>query len=146
MTPPRHLKFPHPISHFAPAPLAPVLASPRAAEPRLQVAKAAERSIEICKSLIDLSNIDRSFMGYQPRDVKVCFDEWNVWDESKAPGAVGLEQWYDYTDMLGFCAWLNVLVRKHKDIGIACLAQSVNVISPLMTRPDGIGKQTTYYP
>lgn len=127
-------------------PLAPLFGSSKAAEPRLPVTKAAERSIEICKSLIDLSNIDRSFMGYQPRDVKVCFDEWNVWDESKAPGAVGLEQWYDYTDMLGFCAWLNVLVRKHKDIGIACLAQSVNVISPLMTRPDGICKQTTYYP
>lgn len=54
--------------------------------------------------------------------------QWNVWDESKAPGSVGLEQNYDYTDMLGFCAWLNVLVRKHKDIGLACLAQSVNVV------------------
>jgi alpha-N-arabinofuranosidase len=68
-------------------------------------------------------------MGYPSKDMKICFDEWNVWDESKAPGAAGLEQWYDYTDLLGFCAWLNVLVRKHKDIGIACLAQSVNVVS-----------------
>ena len=51
------------------------------------------------------------------------------WDELKATGASGLEQHYDYTDMLGFCAWLNVLVRKHKDLGMACLAQSVNVVS-----------------
>jgi alpha-L-arabinofuranosidase len=56
--------------------------------------------------------------------------QWNVWDESKAPGSVGLEQAYDYTDMLGFAAWLNVLVRKHSDLGLACLAQSVNVVSP----------------
>jgi hypothetical protein len=51
------------------------------------------------------------------------------WDETKAPGSVGLEQKYEYVDMLGVCAWLNLLVRKHKDVGIACIAQSVNVVS-----------------
>ncbi|WRT64407.1 uncharacterized protein IL334_001339 [Kwoniella shivajii] len=107
---------------------------------------AAEKHIEVCKSLIDMANIGRAIEKMPAKDMKICFDEWNVWDELKAPGAVGLEQKYDYTDMLGFCAWLNVLVRKHKDIGIACLAQSVNVISPLMTRPDGILRQTLYYP
>lgn len=50
------------------------------------------------------------------------------WDEAKAPGATGLEQIYDYTDMLGFCGWLHVLVRGHKDVGLACLAQTVNVV------------------
>ncbi len=50
------------------------------------------------------------------------------WDEVKAPGASGLEQTYDFVDMLGFCGWLHVLVRKHKDVGIACLAQTVNVV------------------
>ncbi|TYJ51988.1 hypothetical protein B9479_007413 [Cryptococcus floricola] len=107
---------------------------------------AAEKHIEICKSLIDLANVSRSWERMPARDMKICFDEWNVWDDLKAPGSAGLEQWYDYTDMLAFCAWLNVLVRKHKDIGIACLAQSVNVISPLMTNKDGIVRQTLYYP
>ncbi|WVQ82791.1 hypothetical protein IAT38_004923 [Cryptococcus sp. DSM 104549] len=107
---------------------------------------APERDIEICKCLIDLANIGRTWQGIPARDIKIAYDEWNVWDESKAPGSGGLEQHYTYTDMLGFCAWLNVLVRKHKDIGLACLAQSVNVISPVMTRPDGILYQTTYYP
>ncbi|KAL7423606.1 hypothetical protein Q5752_001187 [Cryptotrichosporon argae] len=107
---------------------------------------AAELHINVCRSLIDLANIQRIADGIPGRDMKICFDEWNVWDEAKAPGSVGLEQTYDYTDMLGVCAWLNVLVRKHKDVEIACIAQSVNVISPLMTRPDGILKQTTYYP
>ncbi|WWC86548.1 uncharacterized protein L201_001425 [Kwoniella dendrophila CBS 6074] len=109
-------------------------------------AVAAEKHIEICKSLIDMANIGRTLERAPAREMKICFDEWNVWDDVKAPGSNGLEQTYDYTDMLGFCAWLNVLVRKHKDIGIACLAQSVNVISPLMTRPDGILRQTLYYP
>jgi alpha-L-arabinofuranosidase len=44
-----------------------------------------------------------------------------------------LAQVYDYSDMLGFVAWLNVLVRKHDDLGLACLAQSVNVVSLEMT-------------
>lgn len=51
-----------------------------------------------------------------------------------------------YTDMLGLCAWMNILVRKSKEIGLACIAQSVNVISPLMTSPTGLLFQTTYYP
>ena len=61
--------------------------------------------------------------------MKICFDEWNVWDERKGNSKNGLEQWYDYTDMLGFVAWLHVLVRQSKDVAIACLAQSVNVVS-----------------
>lgn len=67
--------------------------------------------------------------GVLKREMKICYDEWNVWDETKAPGSVGLEQSYEYVDMLGVCAWLNVLVRKSKDVGIACIAQSVNVVS-----------------
>lgn len=118
---------------------------------------AAERGIEICTSLIELAKIDKAgqVLDWSKRDdqvaareVKICYDEWNVWDEVKAPGtgSNGLEQIYDYTDMLGVVAWLNVLVRKHKDIGMACIAQSVNVISPLMTSPDGLLFQTTYWP
>jgi alpha-N-arabinofuranosidase len=60
------------------------------------------------------------------------------WDETKAPGSVGLEQKYEYVDMLGVCAWLNLLVRKHKDVGIACIAQSVNVVSPFADLNGGV--------
>jgi alpha-N-arabinofuranosidase len=84
-----------------------------------------------------------------------------VWDEVKAPGSGGLEQTYDFTDMLGFVAWLNLLMRNHDDLGLACLAQTVNVvsstdiefatmlmkqISPVMTSPIGVLKQVIYYP
>lgn len=107
---------------------------------------AAERAITITKSLIDLANIDNTCKGIPARDVLVCYDEWNVWDTVKAPGSNGLEQTYDYTDMLGVAAWLAVFVRKHRDIGIACLAQTVNVIAPIMTTPNGLLKQTLYWP
>lgn len=92
---------------------------------------AAERGIEICASLIDLAKIiqAQSLLDWNnrdqkvaARDVKICYDEWNVWDKLKAPGSQGLEQAYDYTDMLGVVAWPSVLVRKSKDVGIACIA------------------------
>ena len=42
--------------------------------------------------------------------------------------------------------WLNVFIRQSKYIGMANIAQSVNVISPLMTSKTGIVKQTTWWP
>jgi alpha-L-arabinofuranosidase len=91
--------------------------------------QAAEKYIQVCQSLIDLANIERSTLGLRPRDVKIAFDEWNVWDERKGNTKNGLEQWYDYTDMMGFVAWLHVLVRRSKEVALACLAQAVNVVS-----------------
>ena len=41
---------------------------------------------------------------------------------------------------------LNVFVRKSADVAMANIAQSVNVISPLMTTKTGIFKQTSWYP
>ncbi|CAO1633744.1 unnamed protein product [Jaminaea pallidilutea] len=118
-------------------------------------AAAAERGIEICSSLIQLAKIERAGQVLDwskrddevaARDVKICYDEWNVWDEVKAPANNGLEQTYDFVDMLGVAAWLHVLVRKHREVGMACIAQSVNVISPLMTSRGGLLFQTTYWP
>ena len=82
--------------------------------------------------------------------MKICFDEVSTtlgiadvsgmcrsmpspaltirWDPVIAHPTKGNEQHYDYTDMLGFCAWLNVLVRQSKDCPIACIAQSVNSV------------------
>lgn len=92
---------------------------------------AAEKNIEVCKSLIDLANIQKTLSNIPARKVKVTFGEWNVWDQSKAPGSADMEQTYDYTDMLGFCAWLSVLVRKHKDV------ESILLVSlrPSMSSP-----------
>jgi len=107
---------------------------------------AAEAGIKITKSLIDLVNCDNSFRGVPAKDVKICYDEWNVWDQTKAGTDIGLEQIYDFTDLLATAAWLNLLVRQSKDVTVACIAQSCNVISPILTKPDGLLKQCTFYP
>lgn len=53
---------------------------------------------------------------------------------------------YTLSDALAVANWLNVLVRQSKYIGMATIAQSVNVIAPLMTTKTGLMKQTTWWP
>jgi len=69
-----------------------------------------------------------------------------VWDPKRAVGSKGAEERYTLSDALAVAVWLNVFVRKSKNVGMACLAQTVNVISPLMTTKDGLVKQTTWFP
>jgi alpha-N-arabinofuranosidase len=47
--------------------------------------------------------------------------------------------------MLAMGVWCNVFIRQSKYVGMANIAQSVNVISPLMTTPTGLVKQTTWW-
>ncbi|KAF7719327.1 Non-reducing end alpha-L-arabinofuranosidase [Penicillium ucsense] len=106
---------------------------------------AAERAIEITSALIDLARIENKVPPSQPRPT-ICFDEWNVWDPIRAEGSLGAEESYTLSDALAVAIWLNVFVRKSRDVGMACIAQTVNVISPLMTTKEGIIKQTTWWP
>ena len=105
----------------------------------------AERSIQITSGLIDLARIENNIPATVPRQT-ICFDEWNVWDPIRAPGDKGAEQIYTVSDALAVAVWLNVFIRQSKDIGMANIAQSVNVISPLMTTKEGIRKQPIWWP
>jgi len=58
----------------------------------------------------------------------------------------GLEQFYTLADALAMASWLNIFVRQADVVKIACIAQSVNVISPLVTSPTGLFRQTIFYP
>lgn len=107
--------------------------------------RSAERAIEICSSLIDLARIENHVPPSVPRQT-ICFDEWNVWDPKRAPGEKGAEELYTLSDALAVAVWLNVFVRQNKCVSMANIAQSVNVISPLMTTANGIVRQTTWYP
>ncbi|EJT98458.1 glycoside hydrolase family 51 protein [Dacryopinax primogenitus] len=102
----------------------------------------AEKGIQITKSLIELARIENSVQ----EPITICFDEWNVWDPKRAIGSQGAEEHYDLSDALAVACWLNVFIRQADIVKIACIAQSVNVISPVMTRPDGLFRQTTFYP
>ncbi len=84
--------------------------------------------------------------------VYLAWDEWNVWYKNmttqggwtEAPHL--LEEIYNLEDALVVALWLNVFLRKCDVLKVACLAQIVNVIAPLLTRSDQLVKQTTFYP
>lgn len=106
---------------------------------------AAERAIQMAVGMIDLARIENKIPPSVPRQ-KICFDEWNVWDMFRSPGEQGAEEKYTLSDALAVSVWLNVFIRQSKHIGMANIAQSVNVISPLMTHREGIIKQATWWP
>ncbi len=86
------------------------------------------------------------------RDVKLCWDEWNVWYRAKggdgewAEAPHILEEEYNLEDALVVATWLSTFLRKADVVKIACIAQIVNVIAPIMTRSDALFKQTIFYP
>ncbi|HEX8523034.1 MAG TPA: alpha-L-arabinofuranosidase C-terminal domain-containing protein [Tepidisphaeraceae bacterium] len=85
-------------------------------------------------------------------DVQLCWDEWNVWYKDRN----GNGQWqeaphlceevYNLEDALVVAQWLNVLLRNCDVVTIACIAQIVNVISPLLTTREKVLKQSTFFP
>lgn len=94
------------------------------------------------------------------REVSISFDEWNVWyhsntaDRAILEGNQGwptaprlLEDIYNFEDVLQVGCILNTFIRKSNVVKIACIAQLVNVIAPIMTEPGGAAwRQTIYYP
>ncbi|KAK7182401.1 hypothetical protein DPSP01_002307 [Paraphaeosphaeria sporulosa] len=107
--------------------------------------RGAERAIQMASALIDLARIENGVPETVPRQT-ICFDEWNVWDPIRAPGELGAEEKYTLSDALAVSVFLNGFIRQAKDLGMANIAQSINVISPLMTNKDGIVKQTIWWP
>ncbi len=89
------------------------------------------------------------------KSINLSFDEWNVWYHSneqdqklerwcKAPHQ--LEDVYNFEDALLVAGMMITLLRHADRVKVACLAQLVNVIAPIMTSDTGAWKQTIYYP
>lgn len=85
----------------------------------------------------------------------LSFDEWNVWYRTTTGDAVDgkrqeaphlLEEVYNLEDALLVGGLLNSLIRNSDRVKIACLAQLVNVIAPIVTNPNGLLHQTIFYP
>ena len=85
----------------------------------------------------------------------LSFDEWNVWFHSNQQDAQipwwvqaphQLEDVYDFQDALLVGSLMITLLRHADRVKIACLAQLVNVIAPIMTSDESSWRQTTYYP
>ena len=82
----------------------------------------------------------------------LSFDEWNVWYRARGGNGKGeeaphiLEEVYNLEDALLVGGLLNTLLRRADRVKVACLAQLVNVIAPLMTDSKSVIRQTIYYP
>jgi alpha-L-arabinofuranosidase len=85
----------------------------------------------------------------------LSFDEWNVWYRARTGDAVNghqqevphlLEEIYNLEDALLVGGMINTLIRNADRVKLACLAQLVNVIAPIMTNPNGLFRQPIYYP
>lgn len=92
---------------------------------------------------------------HSPKKLWLSFDEWNVWYRARSGSDVNgnrqeaphlLEEVYDLEDALLVGGLINSLLRNADRVKIACLAQLVNVIAPIMTNANGLMRQTIYYP
>lgn len=90
------------------------------------------------------------------KTMRLSFDEWNVWFHSNGADARQrpwqtapplLEDVYTHEDALLVGSMLITLLRHADRVKIACLAQLVNVIAPIMTETGGPAwRQTIFYP
>ena len=93
------------------------------------------------------------------KKINLSFDEWNVWYHSnqqdndihqREPWGTGLhllEDVYNFEDALLVGSILMTLIRNADRVKIACMAQLVNVIAPIMTENGGAAwAQTIFYP
>jgi alpha-N-arabinofuranosidase len=93
------------------------------------------------------------------RDVYISFDEWNVWYHNRRQDQVNVDRWdwpaaphlledvYNFEDVLLVGCALNTFIRRSDRVKVACIAQLVNVIAPIMTENGGPAwAQTTYHP
>lgn len=91
--------------------------------------------------------------------IQLSFDEWNVWYHSNQqdrelhkakPWGTGLpllEDIYNFEDALLVGLMLITFLKNADRVRIACMAQLVNVIAPIMTSATGgAWAQTIYYP
>ncbi|MBD3921059.1 alpha-N-arabinofuranosidase [Paenibacillus sp. PR3] len=90
------------------------------------------------------------------KEMKLSFDEWNVWfhtlesDKAVDPWQIApalLEDVYTFEDAIVVGLMLITLLKNSDRVRMACLAQLVNVIAPIMTTTGGAAwSQTIYYP
>ncbi|MGJ7442157.1 alpha-N-arabinofuranosidase [Aquipuribacter sp. MA13-6] len=98
-------------------------------------------------------------VGAKLRDrkkLKLSFDEWNVWYQKRFVGQANLdwqenrhliEDSYDVADAVVVGSYLISLLNHADRVTVACQAQLVNVIAPILTEPGGRAwRQTIFHP
>ncbi|WP_303789092.1 alpha-N-arabinofuranosidase [Ruminococcus flavefaciens] len=115
-------------------------------------------SMDMDKFIIDTAHICDEIKAEKKsdKDIMLSFDEWNIWFHSNEQDKQ-IEHWqiappllediFNFEDALVAGCLLITLLRHCDRVKIACLAQLVNVIAPIMTETGGrLWKQTIYYP
>ena len=106
------------------------------------------------QDIVDVSDLVRGQKRSQ-KQLWLSFDEWNVWYRTGSGDGMNghrteaphlLEEVYNLEDALLVGGLINSLLRHSDRVRLACLAQLVNVIAPLMTNETTVLRQTIYYP
>jgi alpha-N-arabinofuranosidase len=113
--------------------------------------------VEIDRILADYAGLIDYVRGLKRSNKRIylAFDEWNVWYRARggehsrggwreAPPL--LEETYNLEDALVCAQYLAAFLRRADLVKVACIAQIVNVIAPIMTRSDALFLQTIYHP
>ncbi len=101
----------------------------------------AERAIRLCATLIERARFQQRI----ERPIRIACDEWNIWP--RRPSAEGIHgERYTLVDALAVATYLNIFIGHCRSMGMANLAQLVNVIAPIVTGPDGLFLQPIYHP
>ena len=90
------------------------------------------------------------------KKLRLAFDEWNVWYQERFVGASNLdwqyarpliEDSYTVVDAVVVGSYLISLLNHADRVAIACQAQLVNIIAPILTEPGGRAwRQTIFHP
>lgn len=89
--------------------------------------------------------------------IMLSLDEWNVWYKAHTPGDLRKPGWpeapklieevYNFEDALIVGGALITMINRADRVKVACLAQLVNVIGPIMTETGGAAwRQTIFHP
>ncbi|MDR0443649.1 MAG: alpha-N-arabinofuranosidase [Treponema sp.] len=111
-----------------------------------------DRFIKTVAGICDLVKVKKN----SKKTLHLSFDEWNVWYHSNEADKK-IEKWteappllediYTMADALVAGCMLITLLKNADRVKIACLAQLVNVIAPIMTeKGGGSWRQTIFYP
>jgi alpha-N-arabinofuranosidase len=109
---------------------------------------------EIDRILADYAGVIAYVRGVKKsnKQIYLSFDEWNVWYKNRigdgqwteAPHL--LEEVYNFEDALVCTQYLSAFIRRADLVKIACIAQIVNVIAPILARPEEVLVQSIYHP
>ncbi len=77
--------------------------------------------------------------------IYITVDEWGIW-LGGSPASPERRQFYALEDALVTAMNLNAFIRHAYSVRMANITSIMNLLSPILTRPDGLVLQTIFYP